>query len=97
MKYHYQFVSKTSARIELIPEKESERKLIAGLVLNGKTDDVLNQLFVKGLANYEADVTLTETVFMNFPTVALCRFKAFKVANSKPLNQKIQIQLALDL
>ncbi|RZK00495.1 MAG: hypothetical protein EOO43_25170, partial [Flavobacterium sp.] len=70
MKYHYQFVSKTSARIELIPEKDSEKKLIADLALNGKTDEVLNELFVKGLANYEADVTLTETVFMSFPTVA---------------------------
>ncbi|RZJ82410.1 MAG: hypothetical protein EOO47_00630, partial [Flavobacterium sp.] len=92
MKYHYQFVSKTSARIELIPEKDSEKKLIASLALNGQTDEVLNELFVKGLANYEADVTLTETVFMNIPTVALCRFKVFKATSSKSLTQKIQVQ-----
>lgn len=85
MKYHYQFASKTSARIELIPEKETEVRLLAGFVPEGDNKTLL-ELFGKGLKNYQQDAQLTETVFMKFPTVALCKFLPSKTA--KPLQHQ---------
>ncbi|RYZ36711.1 MAG: hypothetical protein EOP49_32345 [Sphingobacteriales bacterium] len=85
MKYHYQFASRTSVRIELIPEKETEVRLLNGFAPEGDIKALL-ELFGKGLKNYQQDAQLKETVFMKFPTVALIKFEPSKTA--KPLQHQ---------
>ena len=74
MKYHYQFVSKTTVRIELIPEDKKDIQLIQSLAQAPEDEEQLTQLFKKGLSAYSTGTMLTKTKFMNFPTVALCNF-----------------------
>lgn len=74
MKYHYQYVSKTTVRIELIPEDKKETVLIEKLSQGEEDNEQLKELFRKGLESYNAGTILTKTKFMNFPTVALCNY-----------------------
>jgi len=74
MKYHYQFVSKTTVRIELIPEDKKDITLIERLTVGQEDDEELQHLFNKGLETYSAGTVLTKTKFMNFPKVALCNY-----------------------
>ncbi|RZL12158.1 MAG: hypothetical protein EOO96_32445 [Pedobacter sp.] len=73
MKYHYQFVSKTTVRIELIPEDKREKELL--LTFSKELDNnLLTELFQKGLQGYAAGTSLVRTNFMSFPHVALCSY-----------------------
>lgn len=74
MKYHYQFVSETTVRIELIPEYKSEFALLETLSNQSADHEQLLEFFHKGLTAYQGDTMLTSTRFMNFPKVALCSF-----------------------
>jgi hypothetical protein len=74
MKYHYQFVSKTTVRIELIAEDNREREMIISLSASTESDERLIDLFKKGLQAYSTNVILTKSKFMNFPKVALCSY-----------------------
>jgi len=74
MKYHYQFVSRTTVRIELIPEDKRETALIDSFFAPGENDEQLMALFRKGIEDYASNARLTETRFMNFPKVALCSY-----------------------
>jgi len=74
MRYHYQFVSRTTVRIELIAEDRKEAILIEKLAKSVENDEQLIELFRKGLEAYSAGTTLLKTKFMNFPKVALCNY-----------------------
>lgn len=74
MKYHYQYVSKTTVRIELIPEDQKETTLISVLSKASEDDKRLLELFENGLENYGNVCKLTKIKFMKFPKVALCSF-----------------------
>ncbi|RZK54099.1 MAG: hypothetical protein EOO91_16530 [Pedobacter sp.] len=74
MKYHFQYVSKTTVRIELIPEDKKEITLIAKLSQGEENNEQLTELFRIGLESYNAGTTLVKTKFMNFPSVALCNY-----------------------
>ncbi|TCC90163.1 hypothetical protein EZ428_12820 [Pedobacter frigiditerrae] len=74
MKYHYQYVSKTTVRIELIPEDRKEIALIKALSTGDENNEQLIELFSTGLASYAVGTTLVKAKFMNFPTVALCNY-----------------------
>jgi len=78
MKYHYQFVSGTTVRIELIPEYKNEISLLEALSDQPVNEELLLDFFRQGLAAYHADTQLTNTRFMNFPKVALCTFRLQK-------------------
>ena len=73
MKYHYQFVSKTTVRIELIPEDKKEKELLLGFS-SELEDHQLAELYQRGLHGYAAGTSLMRTNFMNFPNVALCSY-----------------------
>lgn len=76
MKYHYQFVSSHTVRIELIPEDKKELHLLeASASLQIQQDEILIAYFRKGLQAYSHDANLTLTRFMNFPKVALCTYE----------------------
>ena len=74
MKYHYQFSSKTSVRIELISETAAEKNLLDELSAASPDHADLLELYAKGLQNYLAEAKLSSTRFMDFPRVALCRY-----------------------
>ena len=74
MKYHYQFVSRTTVRIELIPEDKKDTLLIERLLIGQENDEELQQVFNKGLETYNTGTVLTKIKFMNFPKVALCNY-----------------------
>ena len=97
MKYHYQFVSKNSARVELIAEYDSELALIAEAAKIGKASAELLSLFRKGIANYLPGAVESETVFMNFPTVALCKFGQPAVTSEIPGTKGPFEQLSFEL
>ncbi|RYY52035.1 MAG: hypothetical protein EOO09_22395 [Chitinophagaceae bacterium] len=97
MKYHYQFVSKTSARIELIAEYESEHLLLAQARQSGKASAALLSLFSNGIANYLPGAVESETVFMNFPTVALCRFVQHPTPTQSPKDRNQMDQFTIEL
>lgn len=73
MKYHYQFVSKTTVRIELIPEDKKEKELLSSFSKE-MDDPQLTELYQKGLKGYAAGTSLIRTNFMSFPHVALCGY-----------------------
>ncbi|MEE1944582.1 hypothetical protein VRU48_05650 [Pedobacter sp. KR3-3] len=83
MKYHYQFVSKTIVRIELIPEDQKETALIKTLSSSAENDPNLKELFKKGFEAYDPKAELTKLKFMNFPSVALCSY----ASATEPINQ----------
>lgn len=74
MKYHFQFVSRTTVRIELIAEDQREIALIEKLSQSEENNEELLGLFRKGLEAYSAGTLLIKTKFMNFPRVALCNY-----------------------
>ena len=74
MKYHYQFASKTSVRIELISETAAEKNLLDELSFASPDHADLLELYAKGLENYLAEAKLSSTRFMDFPKVAICRY-----------------------
>ncbi len=74
MRYYYQFVSRTTVRIELIAEDKKEAILIEKLAQSVENDEQLIELFRKGLEAYSSGTTLIKTKFMNFPKVALCNY-----------------------
>jgi len=88
MKYHYQFVSNHSVRIELIPEDRKELHLLelSSASLQIQQDEVLIAYFRKGLAAYSRDANLTLTRFMNFPKVALCTYETQHITIEKVVN-----------
>ncbi|MDQ8051894.1 MAG: hypothetical protein REI78_02660 [Pedobacter sp.] len=61
MKYHYQYVSPRSVRIELIA--------IA------KEEDEINLIYSAALSNYSASSIISKINFMDFPKVALISFE----------------------
>ncbi|RZL50680.1 MAG: hypothetical protein EOP00_03230 [Pedobacter sp.] len=75
MKYHYQYVSKTTVRIELIAEDKNETAKLEkfGKIANDHPE-IINY-YIKGLQAYHPGAELTKTNFMSFPKVALCSFK----------------------
>lgn len=82
MKYHYQYVSRSSVRIELIPEDPKEKKLIEELAAGNKENERLKQFYQAGLENYSIGTVLTRINFMAFPKVAICSF-----AQTKPIEK----------
>ena len=72
MKYHYQYVSPTSVRIELIPENSRETEQVNALTDLQIDHQKLSTLYQKGIQQYKANALLTKIRFMNFPKVALC-------------------------
>lgn len=78
MKYHYQFVSGTTVRIELIPEYKNEIALLEALPGQPVNEELLSDFYGQGLAAYHVDSLLTNLRFMNFPKVALCTFRLQK-------------------
>jgi hypothetical protein len=78
MKYHFQYVSKTTVRIQLIPEKPKEAELLSTLSPSAENSPELLSLFQHGLETYSTGATLTKTRFMDFPKVALCTFASPK-------------------
>ncbi len=85
MKYHYQYVSNTSVRIELIPEDQKEKKFMESLTgtLPAQNYDLENY-FNEGLLAYQPGSKLKKTSFMQYPKVALCRFETIQ----QPLLQR---------
>jgi hypothetical protein len=77
MKYHYQLVSKTKVRIELIPEDKKEIGIFESFGEN-ENNDQLTEYFRVGLAAYNNEATLARINFMQFPKVALCSFETIK-------------------
>lgn len=75
MKYHFQLVSRTAVRIELIPEHQTEKSLLDQFIDAKEQDEQLLVLFSKGIAAYHNGATLTKIKFMNFPKVALCSYQ----------------------
>lgn len=86
MKYHYQFVSKTIVRIELIPEDQKDIALIETLSTSAENDPNLKELFRKGFEAYDSKAELTKLKFMNFPRVALCSYMPI----TKPTNPLLE-------
>lgn len=76
MKYHYQFVSKSIVRIEIIPEDQKDISLIETFSTSTENDPNLNQLFRKGFGAYDTKAELKRLKFMSFPRVALCFYSA---------------------
>ena len=74
MKYHFQFVSKTTVRIELIAEDKKETTLIEKLAQAEDDNAQLIDLYNKALKAYNGHTTLIKVKFMNFPRVALCNY-----------------------
>lgn len=74
MKFHYQYVSKSSIRIELIPEDPQEKKLIEEITEWDMEDLQLRQFYQAGLENHSTGSSLTRINFMAFPKVAICAF-----------------------
>lgn len=74
MKYHYQYVSKTTVRIELIPEDKKEALQIGSIKTGEHNHPELLSFYQQGLHHYSPDTELTRINFMNFPKVALCSF-----------------------
>jgi len=72
MKYHYQYVSRTSVRIELIPENSKEMEQVSALTDQQMDHPQLSALYQKGLQHYKQNAMLINIRFMNFPKVALC-------------------------
>lgn len=75
MKYHYQFVSNTTVRIELIAEDQKETALLKALQAVEKDDQQLKDLFKAGLSNYAPNSEIKKLNFMSFPKVALCTYE----------------------
>ena len=89
MKYHYQYVSNFTVRIELVPEHRHEIELLEKLKPSQTLNEELNLIFNKGLKTYIDHAELTTTKFMNFPRVALCSFtNAEKQKEQVELNQE---------
>lgn len=80
MKYHYQYVSAKSVRIELIPEDKKESILLEGSNTNMKDDAVLKKLFEVPLSTYAPNTNITKINFMDFPKVALVTFEKLAVS-----------------
>lgn len=75
MKYHYQYVSARSVRIELIPEDRKESSLLESLDSEAKDEKTLNELFSQPLTTYAPGTSITKINFMDFPRVALISFE----------------------
>ncbi|RYE57866.1 MAG: hypothetical protein EOP48_04865 [Sphingobacteriales bacterium] len=85
MKYHYQFVSRTTVRIELIAEDKKEISLLENFDKLKEENDQLFNLYQKGLESYDLNVKLSKLKFMSFPKVALCSYSAIpKTAVENP-------------
>jgi hypothetical protein len=82
MKFHYQYVSKNSVRIELIPEDPKEKKLFEEIPGWDREDLQLRQFYQSGLENYSTGTALIRINFMSFPKVAICTF-----AQTKPIEK----------
>jgi hypothetical protein len=76
MKYHYQPVSRTAVRIEVIPEDPKESSFLNSFE---REETLYHQdliaCYEKGLEAYNTDAILRKTTFMQFPRVALCNFE----------------------
>lgn len=79
MKYHYQLVSPTAVRIELIPEDKNEIAMLGSFVQTKVADGSLDALFQKALAHYNPKAEMIRTRFMNFPKVALCSYQLIDI------------------
>ena len=75
MKYHYQFVSPTTVRIELIPDDQKEITLLESLHSADINDQTLKVLFQEGLEAYAAGMNIKKLNFMKYPKVALVSFE----------------------
>lgn len=75
MKHHYMRISPTTVRIELIPEDNTEKKLLQDLAQSEPDHQALHTLFENGLGIYQSNTKLIAKKFMEFPRVALCSFE----------------------
>lgn len=75
MKCHYQYVSATTVRIELIAEDQHESTKLASLGTKEIPDTELEHYFKNGVSEYAKGVQTTQIRYMQFPIVALCRFE----------------------
>ncbi len=85
MKYHYQFVSPTTVRIELIPEDQKETTLLNSLKTAGQEDQQLKAIFNAGLCSYDSNTNIKKLNFMDFPKVALCTYEKIAVTENSPI------------
>ncbi len=74
MKYHYQYVSRTSVRVQLIAEDPKEKQLLEKLVDPNLLDTQLEAIFHRAVENYTTGASVTKIRFMDFPNIALCSF-----------------------
>lgn len=79
MKYHYQYVSPKSVRIELIPEDKGESTLLESLTSTAKNEIFVAELFAQPVSTYAPDTTITKINFMDYPKVALVSFEKIAV------------------
>lgn len=87
MKFHYQYVSNTSVRIELIPEDQKEKKFLDSLTVTSPQQNYeLESYFKEGLLAYQPGSKLKKTSFMQFPKVALCTLEAIPQSLLKDLS-----------
>ena len=93
MKYHFQLVSRTAVRIELIAEHKTEQILLEEFINSNEQDERLLALFTKGIAAYHNGAILTKTKFMNFPKVALCSYEV--VLKNLEVNTQNQTEILL--
>ena len=77
MKYHYQLVSKTKVRIELIPEDQKEIKIFESFAKDEHNDELV-KYFHLALSTYHPEALLVKINFMQFPKVGLCSFETIK-------------------
>jgi hypothetical protein len=88
MKYHYQFVSEKTVRIELIAEDSRDHALIQWLSDHDQQHPKLREVFHRGLQSYSHNGSISTLTFMNFPRVALCSFLPIDYqASEKSLDQ----------
>lgn len=88
MKYHYQYVSASTVRIELIAEDKNEIALLENMKGSTLEDTRLKTLFATALESYVDDSDVTRINFMDFPKVALVSFKK-NAQHGEPQNTNI--------
>lgn len=75
MKYHYQYVSPKSVRIELIAEDRKESEQLHEFDNSGAYDQKLKALYGAALIPYALSSIITKINFMEFPKVALVSYE----------------------
>ena len=74
MKYRHQRILKTTVQIELVPEDEKDRSLLKFLSTGEPDNDTLHHYYQEGLQRYSVSALLLGLDFIEYPTMAICRF-----------------------